>query len=198
MTAIAGVEHKGNVWIGGDSALTDVYSDGIRIQQSTAPKVWVCGEFLFGDCGSVRQGQLIKHVFQPPQIPDDVENDDPSMERYLTDEFLHALRGVLEVGGSLHSKNGVETGFGCLLIGVRGMLWRLEEDWGFYRSTLGYHAVGCGTDFALGSLHATQTTKMRPEQRVRAALEAASQWSGAVSPPYTILCTDGEEYVCSE
>jgi hypothetical protein len=53
-----------------------------------------------------------------------------------------------------------------------------------------YDAVGCGADLALGAMFATEG--MAPEQRIHAALAAASTFSAGVAPPFTILKLENE------
>jgi hypothetical protein len=59
------------------------------------------------------------------------------------------------------------------------------SDYQVAESVLDYEAVGCGTDIAMGSLHATgEHTTMYAVQRIKAALEAAEEFSAGVRGPF--------------
>jgi hypothetical protein len=178
VTAIAGVEYDGGVVIGGDSASTD---SRFGRMQAIAPKVWESGEWVFGGCGSWRMMQLVQYNLDLPNIPDG-EDD---MDKFLASTFTDALRSVLVDSGVVYSKNAVEDLLGDFLIGIRGSLYLLQEDFSFVRSAGGYWATGCGYDLALGALYATEA--LDPHDRVEIALEAAAEHNGAVMAPFTII-----------
>lgn len=182
MTAIAGVEYDGGVVIGGDSAAT--WDDFGRVSL-TSDKVWKSGEWLFGECGGVRSGQLMRYSFKIPNIPDDSGEE---LEEFLCTDFMDTLRAVLVDSGVVESRHAIENldNNSTYLVGVRGQLWLLDEDFGVVRSSGGYWATGCGKDLALGSLHSTEEWE-DPVSRVEAALEAAAAHNSAVMGPFTII-----------
>ena len=63
MTCIVGLEHKGKVYIGGDSAGVAGYSLSVRADQ----KVFINGNFIFGFTSSFRMGQILRFGFNPPR-----------------------------------------------------------------------------------------------------------------------------------
>jgi hypothetical protein len=176
MTCIVGVQHKGRVWIGGDSAGVAGYAITVRAD----PKVFTNGPYILGFTTSFRMGQLLRYKFKPPTP---VDND---LDRFMATRFIDATRDALEQGGWLTTTNGNQEG-GTFLVGIKGQLYIVDSDFQIGRSALGYDAVGCGSDIALGSLHTTQG--MKPRTRIRAALHAAATHSAGVTPPFVLEAT---------
>jgi len=100
-------------------------------------------------------------------------------------EFVDAVRGCLKDGGWAQRSNDVETG-GSFLVAHEGRLFSIQSDYQVGEAVRGYHAIGCGADYALGSLASTE--HLPPEERVRKALECAELFNGGVRAPFTIQC----------
>ena len=178
MTAIAGVVEKGKVYIGGDSAGVGGYSLSVR----SDPKVFINGEFIFGYTSSFRMGQLLQYSFSPPKP---FENQ--SKMEYMITSFVPAIKDVFKKNGFQSMENGVESG-GTFLLGYRGELFEIEDDYQVARLNQPYYACGCGMDLVLGSLHATNHfSNITPEERIEMALDAAAEFSAGVRGPHTIL-----------
>ena len=75
------------------------------------------------------------------------------------------------------------------LVGYRGALYCIDEDYHVGRSALGYEAIGCGDHFALGSL---ASTSGNPKARVQMALYSAALHSTSVCEPFTVLSSTQE------
>lgn len=178
MTCIVGVEHQGEVWIGGDSAAIGGYELMIRNDE----KVFIRDGMLFGCAGSIRMRQLLRYALD---IPEHSQKKD-SMS-YLVTDFVDSVRGCFEQRGwpGKHDDVGREVS-GSWLLGYRGELLLIDSDFQIGRSSCGYYAVGCGADIALGSLHSTRQSD-DPERRVRDALEAAECHSAGVAGPFIVL-----------
>lgn len=167
MTVIAGLEHRGKVWIGGDSAGTN----RLMHQQIRADKkVFVRGDFIFGFTGSFRMGQLLNHSLEIPVRP---KGKKPM--KFLVQDFTQAVRECL-------GKEGLEPRF---LFGYQGKLYEIQGDYQIAKSNQGYGAVGSGRDLALGALHASR--QKNPKKKILEALEAAAAGNAAVRGPFTIL-----------
>jgi ATP-dependent protease HslVU (ClpYQ) peptidase subunit len=178
MTAIAGVEHDGLVVIGGDSAGVA----GYRLQARADEKVFRNGPMIFGFCGSFRLGQLIRYALTVPRRhPDDL------VDKWLTVEFVDAVRAVLKDKGNAQREKEQEAADGSFLLGYEGHLFVIYGDYQVARPRHGFAAVGCGEELVLGALHATAGTTLTARQRVEAALQAAAEFSAGVRPPFTIL-----------
>jgi len=191
MICIVGMEHKGVVYLGGDSAATSGWDT--RIQ--AAPKVFKLGEFVMGYTTSFRMGQLLQYEFTPP------ENDCDDDMAYMVTRFVPALRECMKKGGFTAVKESQETG-GVFLVGYRGKLYKVIDEFSVLRSQDGYEAVGCGDRYALVAVwvrlrHAEQKSgqPMSPIVTLQLALEAAAYFSNGVASPFTFVRTEtGQPY----
>lgn len=175
MTAIAALVDDGKVWMGGDAAGTSGWS----LQTRDDPKVFINGEFIIGYTSSFRMGQLLQYCFTPPTP---IEGCDGM--RYMVTQFIPAVKQCLADGGWKKNEGGRDDG-GTFLVGWRGGLYMVDDDFQVARMLHKFAAVGCGQDLALGSL--LSTGGKEPEYRVIMALEAAGAFSAGVRGPYTVL-----------
>lgn len=187
MTCIVGIETSDGVIIGGDSAGTGGYSQTIRADQ----KVWNCGEndeWVYGFTSSFRMGQLLRYTLTAPLSRYEVDRDDQEAQyKWMSTDFIDAVRKCLKSGGYAKIDSGVEEG-GCFLVGWRGTLYVIESDFQVGRSVDGFNAVGSGQDLALGALHATRQPKDMPAaERVSMALDAAATYNAAVAEPFHLV-----------
>jgi ATP-dependent protease HslVU (ClpYQ) peptidase subunit len=174
VTCIVGVEHEGKVVMGADSA--GVAGLAITIRADT--KIFQNGEFLMGFTSSFRMGQLLRYSLVPP-VPHDWD-----LDRFMATEFVTAVRDCLRDGGFVRNDSGVETG-GVFLCALRGRLYRIDSDFQIGRSVDNYEAVGCGEEYALGSLFGSG--ELTPTERVTLALEAAAHHSAGVIAPFHLV-----------
>jgi ATP-dependent protease HslVU (ClpYQ) peptidase subunit len=176
MTAIAGVVHKGKVYLGGDSAGVAGYS----MQTRSDPKVFVNNDFVIGFTSSFRMGQILQYNFTPPSP---YEGED-GLE-YMIRRFVPAVKQALKDGGWATTDDGRDLG-GTFLVGWRGVLYYIDSDYQVARMVHDFAACGCGEDMALGSLYSTPKT-MKPEDRLVLALSAAAEFSAGVRPPFAVV-----------
>ena len=178
MTCIIGLEHEGEVYIGGDSAGVAGYGLTVRADE----KVFQNGEFLMGFTTSFRMGQLLRYKLTPPERTPSVDAN-----KFMVVQFIDAVRECLKLGGYAKKQEDAESG-GTFLVGYQGGLFTVESDYQVGRSQLPFDAVGCGKDIALGSMFSTADAPgMTPEQRVIFALEAAERFSAGVRRPFVVL-----------
>ena len=176
MTCIAGVVHRGRVYIGGDSAGVCGYDLTVRRDG----EVFRNGPFVLGFTGSFRMGQLLAHAFRPSPVP----KKRGALERYMVVDFVDALRATLKERGWARKESEQEVG-GHFLVGVAGRLFHVESDYQVGEARDGFDAVGCGGEAARGALFAT--TNLKPEARVRMALRAAERCNAGVRGPFLVL-----------
>lgn len=176
MTCIVGLVADGTVWMGADSA--SIWSDHRR-EARTDPKLFQVGDMLIGYTSSFRMGQLLMYSLILPEHP-----DGETAHRYLATHFVDAVRATLQKGGFAKKEHEQEEG-GTFLVGYRGGLYCVESDYQVGQAESGYTAAGCGSYFALGSLHSTRWG--HPNDRINAALEAAAFHTGGVIPPFKVL-----------
>jgi ATP-dependent protease HslVU (ClpYQ) peptidase subunit len=175
MTCIVGLVDGSQVYIGGDSAGVAGYSMTLRADE----KVFINAGFVFGFTSSFRMGQLLHYAFTPPKQK--VEQD---LYEYMVVDFVDAVRQCYKGHGwGKKDTDEAERG-GTFLIGRSGRLFSVQGDFQVCESRSAYQAVGCGDEYALGSLHATEGIK--PKTRVLKALEAAEHFSAGVAGPFVV------------
>ena len=180
MTCIVSIVDNGTVYMGADSAGIA----GLSITIRKDPKVFTNGPFLLGFTQSFRMGQLLRFKFDPPKQT--VSQDD---YQYLVTDFIDSIRKCFSVNG--FGDKEATTG-GNFLVGYKGKLYTIEKDHQVGIPSVNYDAVGCGSDLALGSLHSTAKLKLKPEERITMALEAAAEFSAGVAAPFIILKQEPE------
>ncbi len=179
MTCIVGlVERDGSVWLGGDRAGVD---DSHYLMHTSQPKVFQRGPFLMGYTSSFRMGQLLQYKLAVPDLPTEMD-----FTEFMATQFVDAVRVCLKDGGYTKITECREK-VGVFLVGVAGRLYQFDDDYNVLQTICGYHAVGSGVSVALGSMHATAELKVKPEQRLRMALTAASEFVTGVRPPFDVI-----------
>jgi ATP-dependent protease HslVU (ClpYQ) peptidase subunit len=178
MTCIVGLVHDGDVYIGGDSAGVAGLSISIRADE----KVFGNGPFIMGFTTSFRMGQLLRYKLSPP-----AQTVHQSDMEYMVTSFIDSCRQCF-AGNGFGDKDA--TMGGNFLVGYKGKLYNIEGDYQVGVPKSPFDAVGCGSDLALGAMYATEGLK--PEERINAALAAASTFSAGVAPPFIILKLEGE------
>lgn len=178
MTCIVGLEHDGRVSIGGDSAGVD---GGLGIRIRVDEKVFINRQMIFGFTDSFRMGQLLRYSLSiPEQLPSCTDDF-----KFMCTSFIDAVRTCLKNGGYARVKDGEDHG-GTFLVGYRGKLYEVADDFQVGRSAQAFEACGCGVDFAMGAMFANGPG-MPPEDRIKKALEAAAEFSAGVAPPFHVL-----------
>ncbi|MEE2040202.1 hypothetical protein Q8791_23575 [Nocardiopsis sp. CT-R113] len=193
MTAIVGLTHQGRVHLGGDAAAVAGYTLEIRrdpkvftLPQRESGKAETPDVWAIGYTTSFRMGQILQYGFTPPTLTDDVD-----LDRVMRTTFVDALRSAFKTAGWARVDSGVEE-TGQFLVGVNGRLFTVDADYQVGEPADGYAAVGCGQGLATGSMHTTRDLDWSPDDRVRAALEAAAYHSAGVAPPFTLVATRDE------
>lgn len=160
MTCIVGIEFNNNVYMLGDLCA----SDGNSMTLITRPKVFVKGGVVFGYTTSFRFGQILEFMM-PTMSP-------PSSDilEWLITVFVSELRTVLD-------KASFKDSFQCL-VGIKGELYTIQEDFSVLRSANGYTSIGSGSEVALGSLF---TSTGDVEARCKTAILAAAHFCPGVS-----------------
>ncbi len=176
MTCIVGLVENGVVYIGGDSSAVSGWDLMLRKDR----KVFRVGEALLGFTSSFRLGQLLRDTFLPPALQ---ENE--HIERYMTTTFVNAVRECLKEGGFAQKKNEQESA-GTFLVGFRGRLFRIADDYQVGETLHHYDAIGSGDSVAFGALYATAhlPTSLTPSTRIELALSAAEQHNIGVRGPF--------------
>lgn len=177
MTCIVGFVEGNTVWMGGDSAGTNGWLDQ---DLYNSPKVFRNGDMLIGSAGSARQSQLLRFALA---IPDHDPRVD--IEKFMVKTFIDAVRECFRAGGVCHKRDEVETSLGHFLVGYRGRLFAIYDDYQVRSPRLPYAAIGCGDQIALGAMFASDQVS-GGNTRVELALRASERFSAGVRGPFHI------------
>lgn len=173
MTCIVGLVDGNSIWMGGDSAGADgSWSLTVRADR----KVFRNGPMIFGFTTSFRMGQLLRYALKVPHHEPDVDVD-----RYMATTFIDAVRDCLKAHGYATKKDGQESG-GTFLVGYRGRLFHIADDYQVGEALDGFDACGCGSDLAKGALFAS--AHLGGHDRLDLALRAAERHSAGVRGPF--------------
>jgi hypothetical protein len=177
MTCIVGMIDNGKVTIGADSAGVS----GLDITIRKDPKVFINGEFVIGCTSSFRMIQLLQFSLTVPKQT--AEQDD---FEFMCTTFIDSVRKCFKKGGYLQKYTDGDDKGGSFLVGYNGRLYRIDDDFQVGESMNDYDSVGCGEEYAKGSLCTTEDMELSITERIEKALYVASQKSGGVSPPFIL------------
>lgn len=182
MTCIVGMVEDGTMYLAGDSC----GSNGHNVRIYSNPKVFKKDRFIMGYTSSFRMGQVLEHVFIPPQYNDSYS----CVYEYMVQSFIPALINCFDASGFCKNTSGVKSG-GCFIVGFRGELFTIEDDFqvACYSDSYGtsYHAIGSGAETALGALYALRDVKCKPSDRLKCALDITSELIASVEGPFTVI-----------
>ena len=176
MTCIVAIKNEGAVYMAGDSA--GVAGWALQLRQDA--KVWAKGGFLFGFTSSFRMGQLLRYKLQPPTHHAEIEDYE-----YMVSVFVEEVRSCLKTGGYAKLKENVEEG-GTFLVGYKGEIYLIGEDYQVGVMIDNYMAVGCGSAYAKGAMYALRHDKTNCEVKLEIALAAAQRHSAGVRGPWVM------------
>ncbi|MFW6016921.1 MAG: hypothetical protein ACOCRK_10825, partial [bacterium] len=134
---------------------------------------------LMGFTTSFRMGQLLRYKFNPPEHLEYIDT-----YNYMVTDFIDAVRNCLK-DGSFAQKDLEQESRGTFLVGYKGRLFKIYNDYQVEETVDNYNAIGCGEQIALGSLYSTKNTP--PRERIKIALEAAERYSTGVNRPFKII-----------
>ncbi|MBW2526292.1 MAG: hypothetical protein JRI23_19075 [Deltaproteobacteria bacterium] len=174
MTCVVGLVQEGRVYIGVDSASVQ----GWVRRTTNLRKVFRRGPFLIGYTTSFRMGQLLEHHLEVPK-----QEDDESDMAHMVTKFVESARLLLKDKGFAKIESNAETG-GQFLVGFRGRLYSVQNDFQVGEMTEGLDSIGSGSDFALGAMKALED--LPPKRRIKKALEIAAHFNMGVCAPFHV------------
>jgi hypothetical protein len=167
--------------MGSDSSAVDVAGGHIFAQKS--PKVFMVGQYGIAFTDSFRMGQILQYDWTPPKFT----GNSRTLDKFMRTKFVESVKEAFKAGGygNIGNQSEAEDSGGVFLIGIKGAgrLFYMDDDFQIGENIVPYYAEGIGMDFALGSLHSTQSMR-DPYKRLEIALSSASQFSIGVCPPY--------------
>lgn len=178
MTCIVGLEYKNKVFLGGDIQGTGGNNKVVHTQ----PKVFHKKDLVFGYTTSYRFGQILEHNLVNPVIPE----KDEEIYKWLVTVLVPDIKTILK-------SNDYSEGGNCL-IGIRGQLWDMQNDFSVLRSVRGFGSVGSGYEYAMGSI-STSLNKAKPTSEtiakniIKNAILTAGTFSPSVGQDSVIIST---------
>lgn len=179
MSCVVGYVDNGIIYMGGDSAATGEGTSDQRLRKSE--KVFLLRgrnetDIVVGFCGSYRIGYFLKHCFEIPTAGARQEPQNFIYKAFVPDLEDQMVRNKIKLSGSE------------ILVGFRGRLFLIEEDFSPTESMENYEACGDGGPYALGALYVlSKDDKYKPEEKVTMALTASSMYCSVVRPPFKIV-----------
>jgi ATP-dependent protease HslVU (ClpYQ) peptidase subunit len=125
-------------------------------------------------------GQLLRYKLSVPHQEPGQRDD----SRHMATTFIDAVRETLKGGGFAEIDKSVEKG-GNFIVGYRGRIYVIYDDFQVEEPSCGYAAVGCGSDYAMGAMFSRVLDT--PQDRLDLALSAAAEFSVGVRPPFAFL-----------
>lgn len=125
-------------------------------------------------------GQLLRFSLTVPERPYKMD-----VYEYMVTLFVDEVRQCLKDGGYAAKENEEESG-GTFLVGYQGRLFVIHGDYQVGENVDSYNSVGCGEEYALGSMYSTEKLIKGPKDRIIKALKTAEKFSGGVRGPFTI------------
>lgn len=186
MTTAVAVETENGVVLGVDSQISSLDDEGGVMSMSTVPRVWSkvikFDGYAIAVAGDTRALNLLAHAFDGPSYKTTkLSNSD----RWLTTTLIPALKETLEqhdyaIGGVSNKAASQGSQF---LVATVNHAYIIEGDWGWAADRSGLYAIGTGSPFALGALHATVSRNSSLSVATKAANKALSV--AAALDPYT-------------
>ena len=149
------------------------------------PKCFKVGQYGIAFTDSFRMGQILQYAWTPPKYTPTKTNS--GLDKFMRTKFIDSVKQAFKDGGygSIGSSSDEDTG-GIFIVGVEGRIFTIDEDFHVGENVVNYMAEGSGGQIALGALYATKNQK-NPKLRLKAALEAASEFNMSVAAPYTYI-----------
>lgn len=153
MTTLVAVQGPRWVVMGADSRITEDFGRTYTLTKSGS-KISKNRRYLLTAAGDVRVLNLLAYAFTPPDAHSFV---DTRLDRFITKDFIPALRACFEKNGYGEMRNqdtgAVETGTE-VMAAVNGSVYVIGPDYSWVRDTTGLYGLGTGGQFAVGALHA--------------------------------------------
>lgn len=182
MTCIVAIAQNGTVYMGSDHAASDDKSGWIIARKE--PKCFKVGQYAVAFTDSFRMGQILQYSWSPPKYTPTKTNS--GLDKFMRTKFVDSVKQAFRDGGYGSFTSSEEDCGGVFIVGLEGRIFTIDEDFHVGENVVNFMAEGSGAMFALGALWATKNQK-NPKLRIKTALEAASEFSMSVAPPFTYI-----------
>jgi ATP-dependent protease HslVU (ClpYQ) peptidase subunit len=165
VTTILAIQGEDWVVVATDSRVSSFDGSGNAFQNTTltaaTSKVAQNGKYLLGAAGDIRAINLIHHALQPPTPPPAMTGR--KLDAFITTKFIPCLRECFETHGYATPDNDdkehiAEQG-STILVVVNATTYVIDGDYSWTSDNQGIYALGSGSSYALGALHALKGNK---------------------------------------
>jgi 20S proteasome alpha/beta subunit len=172
MTCIVAIAQGGVVYMASDHAASDDKTGWILSRKE--PKCFKVGQYGIAFTDSFRMGQILQYMWTPPKYTPTKTNS--GLDKFMRTKFVDSVKAAFK-----------EHGYGSIgSSSEEDRIFTIDEDFHVGENVVNYMAEGSGGQIALGALHATKNQK-NPRLRLKAALEAATEFNMSVAAPYTYI-----------
>jgi len=170
MTTLVGIQGDGWAILGCDSMVNQ--EGKIYRLPEDYRKFTQTGKVVLGAAGDL----LATNVIKTMTVPQPAAGAD--LDFFVQAELVPALRDSFQTSG-IKKKAGV-----TVMAAVKGVIYEIGSDFEWCRDSSGYYAVGSGSSYALGALHAIGTKDFSAAQRaldVAISLDSGTTWPSWVA-----------------
>ena len=133
MTCIIAYKNKkGNVVLAGDK----MGSNGYTHSTIKEPKVFKKGDFMLGYTTSFRMGQILHHLWNPPQ-----RKVDQNHCNYIYTDVIPSFIKIFD-----DNKFGKDASYGFFIMIFEGRIYEVQENMSILERERNVVSVGCGED----------------------------------------------------
>lgn len=171
MTCIVGLKRPEGIYVGGDKKGSSSFCGEDRKK----PKVWIKNNIIFGGCGSYRELQLMQYKLEIPKL-----YVGQPIDEYLYVNFIDAVKKCFKDNGAENVKDGVTKFYGEFIIGFKGELYCLQNDYGLLEPVDDFVCTGSGgyhSEAVMKYLSKNSELKnMDPREAIQQAIIVASDY----------------------
>jgi ATP-dependent protease HslVU (ClpYQ) peptidase subunit len=176
MSVAVGIIERGQVWMGADTAIT---AGNIQLQASGV-KMFRVKDLVIAGVGYLRPIQSIHYGLGVPRHPKGISN-----EEYVIGHLIPKLADCIEASDGVAEPMDSHAMSCSLLIGYRGNLFHIAEDFACTQPSNPYYAIGSGGSYAMAALALLEGAP--PRERMELAMEVTSMFDPWVTAPFDIL-----------
>lgn len=194
MTTIVGIQGDKYAVICTDSRISSFDESGLAYQITTlgtgTSKIAENGRYLLGAAGDVRAINILHHAFTPPTPS--FTTAGAKLDQFITQKFIPALRECFETTGYASpdndSKNHIAEHESTIVVVINACIYIIDGDYSWTSDKTGIYAVGTGSSYALGALHAVTNGRelsiTKARNAVAKSLSIASKFDPYTGAPF--------------
>lgn len=194
MTTIVGIQGDDYAVICTDSRISSFDESGMAYQITTlgtgSSKIAQNGRYFLGAAGDVRAINILHHAFVPPTPT--FTTGGIRLDQFITQKFIPALRHCFESTGYAMPENDASSHIAqhasTIIVVINGVIYIIDGDYSWTSDKTGMYAIGTGSSYALGAIHALSNGKemelSKAKKVVNKSLSIASKFDPYTGAPF--------------